>query len=650
MEEESEKLLPPFFVQSKIFMLLIKYGRGNWLVSKYQAVISLSIFLILLLLVACNSNKEKKAEYSHMKPLIEAGIIDYSVNTIIDNQLASFYPLGGKLIFSKNGKQIELAGTPVKGKGLWLENADNNVYAIRWDKTREGKTLHVATSFDKGATFESEVLITKGGVLPQISIATKADKLALAYIAENEPGYQIYFNRSLDAGQTWLKNKIRLNSLYTSKGAVLDAVDITKFDEKDLPKSKVSAPMLAYLDNTLVALWQELSVIDAKLYMRIVTKKSMDDGVTWSAEQEIYRSSRINLAEMKSIKVGNEIYSFFFENDKGLVTFKSFNKGKTWQVLPVVEGTKSLTYASNFSAAANDKQLFLTYSTRSVDKKDSITLLAMTLGEDKWNNISDKLPLTKISSNTPLKSITKTANSKVTIMSDGVVLLAWEDYRYLIPTVMLSYSVNNAESWTQEPILIASPGKVITDSPKLLPTKDKLFVISAYYDPSLSILRRANLYYGSYNKTVDEKTSVVAINFPRVSMGRKLSPEEKAQRLLQRSKELWTLRVKEKYSETYDIFDPLYRSMFSRDAFVKTQGKIRFTSYKAVNADPEIYGQLGYVNVKVKFYIAAFALLEEKGIAEVPPPQERNFATRWGWLYDDWYFLPDTLFDRRYDF
>lgn len=602
---------------------------------------------MLFSIVACDSNKEK---HSEMKPLVKAGIVDYSANTVIDNQLASFYPLGGKLIFNKNGKQTSLAGTPLQGKGLWLENVDNNVYAIRWDKTKEGKTLHVATSLDKGDTFKSEVLITKGGVLPQISIATKADKLAIAYVAENEPGYQIYFNRSLDAGQTWLKNKIRLNNLYTSKGAVLDVVDITKFDKKDLPKSKVSAPMLSYLDDTLVALWQELSVIDAKLYMRIVTKNSTDDGVTWGAEQEIYRSTRINLAEMKSIKVGNEIFSFFFENEKGLVTFKSSAKGKNWQVLPVVEGTKALSYASSFSAMANDKQLFLTYSTRAIDKKDSIALLAMTLGEDKWKNISDKLPLVRMSNNTPKKALTKTANSRLTVMPDGLVILAWEDHRYLIPTVVLSYSVNNAESWTQEPIVIASPGKVITESPKLLPTKDKLIVISAYYDPSVSILRRANLYYGSYKITVDEKTSTAAINFPKVSMGKKLSPEKKAQRLLQRSKELWTLRVKEKYGETYNIFDPLYKSMFSEKAFVETQGKIRFTSYKAVDAKPEIHGQLGYVDVKVKFYIAAFALLKEKGIAEVPPPQERDFSTRWGWLYDDWYFLPDTLFDRRYDF
>ncbi|MCK5855141.1 MAG: hypothetical protein KAG56_07960 [Sulfurovaceae bacterium] len=586
--------------------------------------------------------KKKIQQPSYYKPLIKSKVA-YTATTVVDNQVTTLYASKGKLVFQKGDDVKVLANKKITNTNLWLHKNKKNLYALWWTKSTKGKALYIRNSTDKGETFQEQVMLTRGGILPILSFADNGeDKIAIAYVNESEPGYQIYFNRSLDAGTTWLKQDMRLNHLYNSKGKVTEK-DFPLKNKTDTPGSRAISPTLKYLDKHLVLQWQEQSLIEGISYLRLVTRISQDDGKTWQDEKEIYRIANKDPVEMMTVQVGSELRTFMFIPEKGLLMFSSSKQGTVWQQEGALAGTESFVFASAMKAAINEKNLLLTFTKREKEQKDNIELYSMSRANNKWTRKTEDIGLVAYPKEIPLNAKTKTVNSAITSFTDDVVVLAWEDHRYLMPTVILNYSINAGETWHKEVFPLLKPGKVISKFPSLLTSKDKLFVIFTHSDTEHDKFMKQVLYLASFDKTSEGKSP---ISLPQADRGKQLTDEGKMARLKKRSKEFWDLRIKEDYKDTFKYFDPLYRTLFDEANFVKSQGKIRFMKYS--NSDIKLQGKVAFVETNVTFTIPVFATLGE--LMEAPPPQSRKMNARWGWFYDDWYLMPQTMFDRRFEF
>ena len=598
----------------------------------------------LLLLSLANATEDNKATPPTIlyQPLF-ASKVAYAATKIIDNKVVTLSAKKGQLVFAKDDKTVMLSNKGISNKNIWLHQNPNNIYALWWTKGKQGKALHLRRSNDKGETFQAPVRMTLGGILPILSLADdNKDKIAIAYVNEREAGYQIYFNRSLDAGKTWLKQDQRLNDLYNTKGKVTTKEAYE--DKKDIPGSRALSPHLSYLGDDLVIQWQEQSLINKVASLRIVSRVSKDDGLTWGEEQEIYKIDNQNPTEMRTVQVGTELYSFLFVPKKGILVFSSTEKGSKWQQEKTIPNTAALVFASGIKTFLNKNKLFLTFTQREKQKKDGIELYVLDLSSKQWARKTGDLGLPLYPKDRAENTKTKTVNATLTGLKNGIIVVAWEDHRYLMPTVMLNASKDGGETWLKTAFPLLKPGKVISKFPSLLAGDDKFFMIFTYSNTEGVQVLSQSLYLATL--ATKPLASGATLVLPPADIGEIISDKDKIARLKQRADAFWTLRIEEKYAETFAYFDPLYRTLFDKNNFLKSQGKIKFIKY--AGAEITLHGLIGVVDTDVEFTIPMFATLG--GVAEAPPPQKRKMNARWGWFYDNWYLMPETMFDRRYEF
>lgn len=596
--------------------------------------------LFQAVLYGCDTADVATEKSKKIDLLVKSSVSVVSVAEV-GNNLALLSKQGGSTYFENKTNKIKSLVTEesVRQNGVWLHRNKHKIYALWWLKTKEGKKLKIKVSADGGKTFNNESYIAKKGVLPSLSIADDGnDKIAVAYLSEREPGYQIYFNRSIDAGKTWFKDDLRINALYDSKGVV--AANDPLLEKSG--RSHTSPPFLTYIDNKLIVVYQERSVLNEKVYLRIVSKVSLDDGLTWSKENEIYARESTKPQEMHVAKLNNELFVSVDIPKVGMLPFMSSAKGSKWNASAPLSVSKQVTSRSYMRSARVADAVFLSFVESSKTGKDKVKIYIKQ--GDVWSDISATVIVrNKLDANTPDDVKTKETLPVVQSFNNNLVVVAWEDYRNLIPSVYINYSTDAGKTWQKEAITLGVKGRDITKFPEFIVADKSLWLTLTYINTDNNKEPQ-----GLYVAKVAEISSdaKLKVNLEKSIKKSELSALEKEKLLKKRSKEFWGHRVKEEYAKTYKYFDPLYRTTFSKANFVASQGKIRFLA--STTGDVSMYGNIAFVKTKIKFTISIFA---KAGILnEAVPPQDREIDSRWGWFNGNWYLMPETLFDQRYKF
>nr|CAA6829798.1 MAG: Unknown protein [uncultured Thiotrichaceae bacterium] len=577
---------------------------------------------------------------SDFEPLISKRIKNIAT-AIVEDELTTLHLDKGKVIYTGRKGELILAEKTV-AQNVWLESNGSAVYAAWWEKEADGKKLYVRASQDGGKTFYPAVLASKGGVLPQVDFLKGAEnnKMALVYVSEEYPGYQVYFNRTLDGGKSWLdEGGLLLNKLYDDENEVVSFEESREKKPDVLVSSTALSPKVSQLGEKMVVVWEERAIRNSVSYLRIVAKVSEDYGLTWSDGEDIYLEPNANPVELNTAILNNEIYIVAFVPNKGVLSFRSKESGTKWESLGVLPGTRQLLSASWLRlASANDQTLLVSYVARANGMKDGVWLNSLSLDSGKWIEDEAKLFGQRVGGGNSFS--TKSIYADLKSLGDGRVLIAWEDYRYLMPVVMLSYSEDGGKQWT-DPEPLTTPGKTVSKFPSLFAGENMAWVLFTYF--GLEDKSESENYLTSYQLLTTEHD----IHFPKIEKSKALSEDEMLKKLKMRVEKFWQSRLKGNYIENWGYFDPLYRTLFDKQKWARTQGKIGYLDFEV--SDITTHGVLADVTIKVNVTVNQL-LMGEDDLIEPPPPKEVTLVGRWGWFYDDWYSMPETMFERRYEY
>lgn len=591
-------------------------------------------------------------------PVLLSGTIKTASTAAFGEKLVSLSYQRGKVIYREGINQQTLANNDATQK-VWLYTDKTNIYALWWTKELDAKKLYIRSSGDGGKTFAPETVISSGGVLPQLVFASDGgNNVSVAYVTEDFPGYQIYVNTSGDNGKSWQQEDTQLNKFYSQEGEVKgDPLKLIEEKPELSISSNALSPQLFYVADDLIAVWQERQINDGKVYLRLVSRmarKGNNKSYVWGEEANLHTKENGLPIEMSAIESNGAIYIYGFMSGEGVLVFSSENNGMQWQSYPAATGTSELNSASWFNAVVSDKgKLLISYVASPNEGKEHIRVSTLNLTDKIWN---EKFTSFKASANDNDQFETRSTYIDLIKMNDDRLIVAWEDYRYLMPIIMVSYSEDTGVTWS-EPQSLSTPGKSVGKFPELVKSSDsrELWATFTYFQPNSAILtgekerqfgaKPGDGHYLTFLKLKDNASA--EINFPTLNDQKILSKSQKTKRLKQRIGEFWDLRIKAKYAESWLYFDPLYKEYFPRKSWVANQGKISYLDYNLSNV--EVSALIGKSTGFVKFTIPQM-LLGEDDLVESPPPQESELYGRWGWFYDDWYYMPETMFDNRYNF
>lgn len=596
-------------------------------------------------------NKGYEAALESLKPLVSFNINKEAILDV-DGKLALLVPEKNKLIY-KHGDIKTVVNESVKNKelpsakGVWLHKSPMKLYALWWTKGVESKKLRVKFSSDNGKTFsEKAVVIAKKGVLPKIYTADNgADGIAVAYISERSSGYQLYFNRSLDGGKTWYKDDVRINDLYTRVGKV----DPNKKDEKLRIGSHVSDPFITYLDNKLILVYQESIVKDKKVFLRIVSKTSKDFGDTWE-EKEIFSYPGVNPQEMKVDRLGDELFVSVFIPKKGVHTFLKHDSQDPWNSLGVLPNTDGLNFASVMQTVKSKNKegikRIITFTSKSLYQQNHVKFYEIDNDTSGWRDITAQITRKPIIPDESAEgyAYSKLQFSDLAVLNDNFIIAAWEDHTYLVPTVVYNFSIDGGLTWNKSPLFINYPAKNVQKSPTFLEGSNRLWLLSSQFDLSLKAIANPPLY-GQKVAEVDDN-GLIHFYLPTEQLGKHFSEKEKMALLKKREKEYWDYKTTGQHGKTYPYLEPIYRSIYSEDMFARSKSLITYVDYKLGKVKEKV-GNVVIMETTITFVLGG---TPKGGIStDDGKAKTAKMNVRWGWFHDNWYVMPDALFDRRRD-
>lgn len=522
-----------------------------------------------------------------------------------------------RVAFSRGGKvQLLDEGAPVTGgKFLTLRRQGDRVYAFWWSHEK-AKSLYFRTSTDGGNTFGPVQNVQfDNGILPTYEVdIDERGRVFAVYTDEREPGYQIYFNRTDDAGLTWRKPDVRL--------------DVAERITTEVGKTggQASEPHLARIGDTLIVSWQEAGVREKKNFSRLIVRVSSDLGNTWAPAKAIFESDKVP-SSMRLTTDGKSVFLSGDVSGEGVRVWRSDDAGKTWSAFEALPGSNQ-TVNSQIEPLLEGQRLYLAYTAEKGEQKSQIHLGVFDTATNRWLSMPVRLDKREFDS-------TKALNPSIAALPKGGAVVVWQDYRNIRPNVYLSYSDALGRGWTAPANVQAADGRHGINTPHVQfdGAGQPVVTYQRFRDDTRQIVDfvATHLAYDAATGKIETGTRPAG-----------LTAEEKAARLKARAQAFWNLRVKDDFEATYDYFDPAYRNLTPRDAFAKFQGNLRY--HKAQVENVEIRGNIAYVKVRMNFEVLPTEVLGQKFSR---PPRDAEVSNEWLWVYDNWYMVHQTALGNR---
>lgn len=602
-----------------------------------KKVILLLVVVFSFLLSAC---QEKPSE----QPLVEKAQLllnqaGFSVNPASIAVNDKLFLLNGEkrgVVFYEVGKEQILAEDASSKQ--WLHYDGKTLYAIWWAvDDQKAKRLKLRASSDGGVSFTPVVTINTGnGVLAEASIASNGKgAVAVAYTDERKPGYGVYINYSTDSGKTWAAQDQRLDT------PVITAA--MKAENNTAPATFANSPKLAYLGDKLVAVWQQMDMTEmGQSMLRLVSKSSMDNGKSWQVESTVFAAPNMQPIEMVAFNNATTMYVFGMLTDgvKGLTGFYNTNSdANQWSEIsssPLKLDPKVYNISWIKGAISGDNLAlgFIASPIENIGKMHAEVAVLSTKTQ-QWLGESKNLDADKG------HELTKSSYLSIVDASTSGLYVVWEDYRNIVPTLYMSISKDNGKSWLSTPKPLTTPGLLVAKDPKLFLGQDKLWL--TYFMVKLDGKNpNGTRVYQEFAKGSDGQFVLPDINLTMPSQ------DKLKERLIERANKFWALREERKWEETWDYMEPVYRERFEKSEWLAQQGKLSFSKAVVDESKIDIQGNLAALTANIE--VSVNQQVSKEGLLESAPPNKQTIDMKWGWFYDDWYFMPNIVFGNHLEY
>lgn len=497
-----------------------------------------------------------------------------------------------------------------KGGSYFKLNKVGQKLAATWWSHQDGKNIYYTSSTDGGKRFApvSMVNAENGVLIPYHLVYGPQGELGMIYHDERMPGYQAYFNRSVDFGQTWSKQDQRLDTP-PPNGRSSDAHE----------------PQLVQAGSTWLGAWTELVNVNGKARYQLVSRHSEDTGQTWSQPIVLYSSDH-HISSLIVRANGNDIVIAADELTRGVFALTSQNRGNTWQSLGHVTETDGASN-SGIDMAVAAGRVHLTWMLERPEQKTRVLQATADIAKNKWLAPAQRLDAKTIEN-------TRSISPAILATQRGPLVAAWVDFRDIRPNVYLSASYDQGQKWTA-PVPLNNPGELWLGWPQLIAFADQVAIGYEVYPtdkPTTGQFIVRQLVIG------DATNSLPGLQ--RFSFA--VNDAERRMKLERRIKELWDARIAGDYDKAFDMFDFVYKSITPKKSYLDNAGVI---TYLQSSVDKiEIKGNEAFVNMKLKYEMKpTMTPFSPKPISVAPVEVES--PNTWVWVGNDWFLVYAPSFE-----
>lgn len=544
---------------------------------------------------------------------VTTGSIQTRPAVVIHNeQLSILHATKAGRVALQLGKERKLVDETARvkqgGSYFQLKHLPQDTLQALWWSHSNGKNGYFTTSSDGGRSFSAVSMVnSENQILQPITLVQgKANEVGVAYHDERAPNYQVYFNRSTDGGRTW-------------------AVQDQRLDTPPLNgrSSFVSEPQMVQTDDAWVVAWVD-TVAATDGAFRILTRRSTDAGLTWSAPRTIFSATR-HISALVVRAQGAHVVVVADALEDGMVALVSSDQGAQWSVPVALAGTEKASN-SGVEAVIQSNRMHIVWMQDVKDAKTRILTATLDLATNQWIGAAQRLD-TKAVDNT------RSQTPVVTTTRDGVAVAAWVDFRDIRSNIYLAASYDKGITWSQ-PQPLRQPGMLALGWPQLLATRDGVAVAYEVYPTDRALEGR----FVVQSVPLDDQSKALAAQTRPVG----LTESQRRARLEQRVKTLWEARIQGDYAAAYEYFDFAYKAVTPKKHYVDNSGVI---TYHTATVDTlDIKGNEAAVNMKVRYEMKPVMIPGTPKPVSVPPV-EVDTPNTWVWVGDDWYLMFQPSYD-----
>lgn len=479
-----------------------------------------------------------------------------------------------------------------------------------WWSHQDGKNVYFTAREAADKPFSDVSMVNdQDQILPPFTVTNGklTGAVGVAYQDERLPNYQAFFNRSMDAGRTWPRPDVRLDTPVSGSRS-----------------SFVGETQLVQTDKAWVVVWVD-TIPSAEGPFRIIARKSVDEGQTWAPPQTLFVGQR-HISALKVLARGDRIAVVADELKRGVFALVSTDHGQHWQTTTVVQGSEDASN-SGIKAVMGLEHLHLVWMQDKEGKKTQILAASLATALGTWTTQAQRVDIKDVEntrSEVPVLALTE---------SDAVVA-AWVDYRDIRPNVYVSASFDQGTSWVK-PQPVRKPGELSLGWPSVISLGGDVALGYEIYPADKPREGR----FVVQRVVIDTEAKAL----PALVSVSSITEVDRRARLEQRVKALWDARMKGDHATAYDLFDFAYRAATPKKHYLENTGVITYLSY----APPEkitIRGNEADVNIKVRYEIKT-VMLPSSGKPLTVAPVDTEVPGTWVWVGDDWYFVYSPAFD-----
>jgi len=117
-----------------------------------------------------------------------------------------------------------------------------------------------------------------------------------------------------------------------------------------------------------------------------------------------------------------------------------------------------------------------------------------------------------------------------------------------------------------------------------------------------------------------------------MAVGEGLSSPERVELLRQRVSDFRTAFIEEDYEKVYYIYDPFYRAVTNKYAFMGSAGRIKYQEFEI--KDIKVEGNVAKVKVRLVY---SMPTTKFKRSEFTVPETQAEIEETWLYIYDNWY-------------
>jgi len=514
---------------------------------------------------------------------------------------------------SRSGGRISLPVLYVDGAGVhtfWRVKLSAPVPEVG---NPGDKLIYVRSSTDGGKSFGPPHRLNQQGGAFQPRTAGNGQGAVYAVWADERFGrYHVYLNRTTDGGKTWQARDTQVDVRPEKEGGAYD-------------------PVLAATGDHVWVIWAEGNIVASQMQAAapsgkgtkpepfvLLLRRSTDRGETWSDPVRVVEPTGQPFSPIVLRASGRLLLYWFTE--QGFAGMKSGDDGRTWTAVtgfPKAEPIGGLTGAVDAASG----RIILAYG---VDREGQRPALWVTSSPDGMQ-FDAPMPLP-----TKTPHLTTAILPQIVPGKDGTVMALWQDFRYIRSTVCARLSKDGGRTWLERDTCLEEP-----------PGKFHAFFPKGAADGTGG-------FFTQWVRYTDDRLHKAEVVLTRVDPGRVPAPpdprEASQARLEERVGGFWKTRVAADWGGSYAFMDPIFRSRVRREAYIGSQGVVKYYDFKIEKLD--VTERIAKATVRYTFEIPELEVAPGK--RQAVPKRDDPTTQEWVFVDGDWHLVFKDLMNQAF--